>query len=282
MAKRIKINLMGGEEKIIELVGRLNADRVDFEIQRTGYTCKIIVPSENKDYFFSTSGGSKSFLFFSSKLKSEVKDQFYPDARNGINYYNFGAVGNLLPEMYCVDLNSAYLQSAFNEKMISEDCFTYGNKLSKNDRLKGFGSLATLKTIYSMTAGEVSNVKIVRSPTESVFFQTCKNVGKLLSEAVLIGDSFVFYWVDGIYVANLKDAELIADFFEAHHFPSKLEHLTDCKLSPNKTLLSYNKEGKRKIFTLPKKYSKLTDEKIIDFLTENDFGAETTIKNKIR
>lgn len=254
------------EFEILELMQTLQNSGDKFTAVRTGYTVKI--KSENfGDFLFSTDQPHKLFLFFLSKLKAEVKGKHFQVNKQEVFYYLFREISSVPEKMYLVDLNSAYLQALKNEGIISEDLFNYGSKLPKQDRLKGVGALATIKSIYEFEDGNFS-VSLKDSETASIFFYACKIIGDLLKAASRIFPSFIFFWVDGAYFSDFQEAQNARDFFELRGYPCKIELCESCKISDSGKSLIYKKDGKLKVFSLPNKSDKFTDEKIIQFLTK--------------
>ena len=86
----------------------------------------------------------------------------------------------------------------------------------------------------------------------------CKFVGDILTETkFLLGNNFLFFWVDGIYfLKNEKTEKVLRDIvslWEKKGFKCKKEILNNFYflISPNKYEIEYQKSGKLKRFNLP-------------------------------
>ena len=67
--------------------------------------------------------------------------------------------------------------------------------------------------------------------TKHLWFNICYELGKIMTESMKIAkDSFIFYWVDGIYVKDKPTAMKIKKFFEDNEFPSKLRKMRKTRI----------------------------------------------------
>lgn len=270
-----KIELKINEKQIQDLIKSLVNENRDFEVIRTGYTVRIKIPELKKQYFFSEKSGGKLFLCFYSKLKANVKGVQTGVKFKDIIYYKFNHLTDIPEKMYCCDLNSAYLQALFNAGIINESSFNFGSKIPKVDRLKGVGALATKKTITKYTGGKMHPLDLIKSEEENVFFFACYSIGKLLSELIKETPNFLFFWVDGIYFKTICDAYKARQFFSNYSFPSKIEYCENSKILPSGKYLTYRKGKNLKVFSIPQNENRITDEKIIEWITKkNIFGSE--------
>ena len=224
----------------------------------------------DKQYYFAEKDGGKLFLFFLSKLKSNVKGVETGIKFKDIMYYKFSALDEVPETMYCTDLNSAYLQALFNAGIINEDSYKFGEKIPKQDRLKGVGALATKKTLIKYSGGVMQTPEIIESENENIFWFACYQVGNLLKQLIPESPTFLFFWVDGIYFKTFCEAYKAKMFFSKFGYPSKIEFCLKAKKSENGKLLYYYKDDELKVFTLPQPEKRITDEKIINWMTDEN------------
>jgi len=112
-------------------------------------------------------------------------------------------VGERIEDLIYIDINGAYWQTAHNLGIINDALYVKGLEVNKVVRLAALGSLAKTKDIWKYDGKNLKKTETVRSPNENLWFAICKRVSDVMSEVVnAIGDDFVFYWVDGIYVKN--------------------------------------------------------------------------------
>ncbi len=67
--------------------------------------------------------------------------------------------------------------------------------------------------------------------TKHLWFNICHELGKVMTQAMhLAGDSFIFYWVDGIYLKDKPVAKEIEAFFKDNDFPCKFRPMKKVRL----------------------------------------------------
>ena|ERR1035437_5270953 len=125
-----------------------------------------------------------------------------------------------------LDLNSAYLNTAYRLNLISDEIYNKLLSCSKNIRLRALGSIATKKDIYSMENGSIAehtekkndllcNVwKLICSKTDETIYELIAENGK---------DSFVFYWFDNLFI-NRSQNEIRKDRFYKLKFPLDMDY----------------------------------------------------------
>jgi len=106
-----------------------------------------------------------------------------------------------LENVWEADITAAYYRAALNLGFISKELFDTCLKLRKCDRLRLMGSIATRKYNERYDNGELESSEIKKDELlRSAWFKICSYVDmamKTLKE--ILGELFLFYWVDGIY-----------------------------------------------------------------------------------
>jgi hypothetical protein len=137
------------------------------------------------------------------------------------------AVGEIIEDLIYVDINGAYWQTAHQLGIINDALYVKGLEVNKVVRLAALGSLAKTKDIWKYDGKDFKKTETIRSPNENLWFAICKRVSDVMIEVVnAIGDDFVFYWVDGIYIKNTPDvlSRVTSKFIEMG-YTSKFEKI---------------------------------------------------------
>lgn len=222
-----------------EQVKGLIKQRQNFEVIETTTSVKIKHYTRKRliEYWYLENTKSTYFLILLNKLKRDIKKrhEFVANAKyshniNDIKYFAFNANLNdfkhdagavyELKNVFEADISHAYYRAAyvlgFIEKETYEEIIT---KMTKKERLRLLGCIATVKTteIYKngvLTDG-YSNIKQPDTILyRTAWFKICHYIDTaLLNFKSILGDDFLFYWVDGIYfkhdplINNLKESE---------------------------------------------------------------------------
>ena len=142
-----------------------------------------------------------------------------------INRRNF-STGRGQYDCYEVDISSAYLYSAHLLGLISKKTFKRIATISKANRLRVLGSIAMRKLVvqYDASGREQSREWQYNAQLCNAWRHICRRVDMVMSEiADILGNAFLFYWVDGIYFLSTSDAarEIVREI-ERQGFKSKL------------------------------------------------------------
>lgn len=113
------------------------------------------------------------------------------------------AVGEEISDLVYIDINGAYWQTAHHLGIINDALYLQGLEINKVVRLAALGSLAKTKDVWKYDGKDLKKTETIRNPNENLWFAICKRVSDVMIEVVnKVGDDFVFYWVDGIYIKN--------------------------------------------------------------------------------
>lgn len=240
-------------------------EKKSFTVSETNYT-RIIKMDEVKYFFFDEDLSFKG-LSVMAKVKSEVnknsdkiKFVWSPDK---IKYavYNFNKLKPHRKIYNCIeiDIKSAYAYSFFNLGLISEDLFNEINKLRKTDRLKVLGSVATRKIITEYTRGTKREQKIVTNEnTRNCWFAATNLVDKVMGSCRKeIKNSFLFYFVDGIYIEpeRFGDVDTVCCIMDSFGFEFKIKNVHIATSAKN-NIAVFDNNKKRVFFTPIKKIRK--------------------------
>jgi len=192
-----------------------------------------------------------SDMNFIKKIKSHVKknkihlDSKFADNQVMPSDVKYVAV-NVVPENaryeHCgeVDINEAYWITAYKLGIIDKAIYDEGKKtngLAKGIRVASLGALAKKEVVYTYEKGELVGQEDKQSPLfQNLWFTICKHIGDVMTEvANVLGDDFLFYWVDGVYFKNpSKNKDIVQNIFAKHGYGS--DYL-------NVPLVEYNEQG---------------------------------------
>ena len=142
-----------------------------------------------------------------------------------INRHNF-TTGRGEYDCYEIDISSAYLYSAYLLGMISQRTFKRIKTISKTNRLRVLGSIAMRKLVvqYDASGREQSREWQYNAQLCNAWRHICRRVDMVMNEiADILGNSFLFYWVDGVFFLSTSDAarEIVCEI-ERQGFRAKL------------------------------------------------------------
>ena len=265
------IQVSGNPDNLIE---QLKNCKKDFKVSSTSNS--TMLEFDLSKYLYSDSHFSKKYLHYFQKLKKEVtkniqeKNIIVPDYQKS-KYFHFKEFeevtqGEILEFKNCIelDINKAYYVALYNLGYISKDFFNLCIELPKKIRLALVGTLATTKSILFYEDGVIKDHEIIKNDKlRNVFFHCVKVVDECLySFSYLAKESFIFYWVDGIYLKPYKDLKRHLKFIENKYnlqFSTDLkERVLILKTSEQCTNIGVFKDNKDyKIFSLPNIFIKV-------------------------
>jgi len=106
-----------------------------------------------------------------------------------------------------LDLNNAYARVLFNHKLINREMYQMMVRLPKPVRLITLGMLAKSYCEYTCNDSEMDEDEGVEYWRYSkyanlYFFAVQKTTEVMMTIKNILGDSFLFFWVDGVYMKN--------------------------------------------------------------------------------
>jgi hypothetical protein len=197
---------------------RLIANKESFIIKRTNVTTKFrFTEKKVADLIYS----SQRFSFKELNLFKEIRKEVRYNIENkklkipkytsaDIGYYLFSSnihkaheTGReVYDDVVEFDVRKAYYQAAYNLGYISQEFYLKCIELPKTTRLRLIGSIATSKSVYIYKKGVLQEIP---PPEEDevlryAWFHICKYIDECMRcIRQLMGQDFLFYWVDGIY-----------------------------------------------------------------------------------
>lgn len=185
-----------------------------------------------------------------------------------IQYVDIGIKppGSEFYDVYEVDVDEAYWKTALLKNVITQDLYDEGSKFKqepnltkdqlqykKNVRLIALGSLARKKSVYTFTGSRIVLSSIVRSDlTEMVWYAICKHIADLMQRLKdVAGESFLMYWVDGIYVRSKAVADKMSQIIESNGYTAKVKKIDKAEYTETKAIM-HDSTDESRTFNLPK------------------------------
>lgn len=156
------------------------------------------------------------------KIKSDLKDLPIPVDIRYIKYYqtNFKHEKLYADKIYQIDIKSCYASILRNSELITPETFEYIAALSKENRLASIGMLASKKNIFEFDeTGNVKEHTVIKSEYSDYFFYCVQETYRIMDECkYILGDDFLFIWVDAIYFSgNVEKAQSVMQYFADEH-----------------------------------------------------------------
>ena len=229
---------------------------VPFELTCSNYTTKIESDVLRRKFVY-TMQSNQTFAAF-AKIKKDVKEKPVPDVdKESLIYFEHDFKRSCtIDRVFNIDLKSAYASILYLDGFISADSYAYLGRLSKHDRLAAVGMLASRKHGFIFGRnGDVRSYEQKVSDLENFFFYAVKRTYEIMSTLrALIGNSYLFTWVDGIYFIPDMDALVRCEnYLRRIKFRYSEEILSDWIVSVESSAvrISFLKEGQPKVFNLP-------------------------------
>lgn len=257
----------------------------NFVLTSSNYTTQIEM-DEKKDKYVQTMQTNRTFACF-AKLKSNLKDKPVPDVDNTmVNYF----VHNFKKPIYIervtnIDIKSAYATILYNDNLINEDTFQYICKSAKKERLASVGMLAARKKIFTFKTGSVVDEQETVSEKSGFFFYAVKRTSEIMADIQKIcGKQYLYTWVDGIYYLPNSNIDFVASaYLRDNKFDFRIDRLEEFEVQfkHDCILVTFKKDGKRKIFNLP---LPITEFKriMIDSILQANRSTSNNINNHYR
>jgi len=247
---------------INSIINQLKRDKKPFEIRQTLYTKNVTT----KDTIFSHMSGSglkMHELGFISRVKKHcdlIPKNTIPDIdTQTIAYISQGSIqdGDTHRHIYEVDLNAAFWEFAYKRLYIDESLYYQGiDKVSKKARLISLGNLAKRTAIMKFDGKEFDRVQFEKSDTEGIFFDVSKMTADTMSNLqYMLGDDFLFYWCDAVFVKGAKALKRIKEYLECETLPYKVLNIETLEKQEHRIIVTEPIKGQR-IFTFNKPIKK--------------------------
>jgi len=243
----------------IDLLNRL---KMPFEVQNGTYTTTIITANGKTKYMMNTY--PIRVFQVANMIKRDVLKSPNAQAIIESKYFksNFGFSES--PKAYKakqvlnIDITAAYATCLIQCGLITEKTYEALKRLPKKDRLPCVGMLATSHTKYFYEDGVCVNVDSFRSNTAPVFFYIIDEINYVMQNIqFLLGDKYIFHWVDGIFFDFKTDPKIITmveEYLTEKGYQYKYEDVQNFKVESDdkKMILKMIKNGSPKQYTIGK------------------------------
>ncbi len=199
---------------------------------RTSGSSLYVESDAGKDYSCSRAISKKEIGFIhtvkqyikNNDIHKTVKPIIKESRYNRIQYFKYAKGLTDTGKIYEIDITKAYWNMALRLGIINAEIYEKGLTISKVARLATLGSLAKKTYSYRFDGKREVRLPVQKSDdTKHLWFNICHELGKVMDQARHIaGDSFIFYWVDGIYVTDKDVAHEIEEFFKDNDFPATM------------------------------------------------------------
>lgn len=229
----------------------LQDSKIPFELECSNYTIAISASDELQQKFVANMQSNRTFAAF-AKIKSNVKDKPVPliNKDDIVYFIHDFKQSSFISKVINIDLKSCYATVLFNDGMITEDTFKYLSRLNKQERLASVGMLASRKKKFSFSSNsDIYDFSEKVSPTSAFFFYAVKRTYEIMTDLRnIIGNSYLFTWVDGIYFSDETKVAECREYLAQINFKYTIDELKDFDLRvlDKKILLLFKKWDNKK------------------------------------
>lgn len=185
----------------------------NYKIISTNYS-KIYQTEKNK-YIFSGGYVGLGLINIMTKVKIDINKNLkegkfeLKDVRPEFFNYNHKAFDSEEGNFFYtseIDLNSAYLESAYYQKIISQPIYEKLKSVNKKTRLRALGAIATKKHIFTYENGNLVNKEYkTDQKLNKVWNMICKGCDEMIYSLIeLYKKQYLFYWFDNLFVNSIK------------------------------------------------------------------------------
>lgn len=227
----------------------------------SNYTATMSFKNENdvKIKFLSQSLNKRAFIG-AQLIKKDLREftanepELIDEER--LKYFHHNLQTIELDKVINIDLKNAYATVLFNDGFISEKTYAFLLTLPKKDRLASVGFLAYKKDVFEFNDGGLIDHSVEKGPNANVFHYCVRKTHLIMDNiSKILGDDFLFSWVDGIYFKDISEKTIkIVEYLESIQYKHTIDTLVNFKCSDHGRFLfvSFDKEGGKKIFNVPK------------------------------
>jgi hypothetical protein len=263
----------------------LKAMQQDFKISNSNYTTTIEI-NETKKKYITKEMHKKSFLAFNmikkdiNELNIDVDNILVNSGFTSKSIY-FDVKPMIIPfksdKVINIDIKNAYPSVLNLSKLITEKTYNYLKTLKKSQKLPALGMLASKKVNFYFKGGNVYKMDIDTSPYRDVFTYLVRYIDFMMASiSEIVGDKFVFFWVDGIYLkgdVSKEKLQEVFNFITGLGFQYHYEILRNFNLTrtEDKVNIEFEKEGKQKKFCFLDKNINREINRLIENLNKDFF-----------
>ena len=234
--------------------------KLNFVVKHSNYNTQII-GSEAILKFIQTEHPIRVFIAYNKIVKDLKESPKTVEILQGEwSTNNFDSRNGLKPAFYKkilnLDISSAYPYCLWINKLITQDTFNYLMNMPKTERLPAIGMIAKKSVWITYTGGKAQEWELKEGFYTNIFFYVIQQITDLMSWAAEIaGDSFLFYWVDGIFLKptiSKKKLDEITRIFSEQGYYFKYEKVENCNIvrDGDKLLINMIKNGEEKPYQM--------------------------------
>ena len=262
MTKIKKIKSLRNEESFNTKLEFMKGQKLNFQLLLSNYTSELICPSVPALNFQMVSSVQSNRAFIGNKVilrdLREWSGNEIPNVnKEAVKYFDSSDTIEKLGDyfqLYNIDLKSAYLKILFNNYFIQKKTFDYIMSFTKKERLVCVGMLASSKRKFYFIEGENTGHEILKKNTEGLFYYCVQETYKIIDNIKqLIGNDFVFSWVDSVYFLNIENKEKIESYLKSINFENSFKVLENVNLikKKNSYLIKYGYNEEKNFFNIP-------------------------------
>ncbi len=203
------------EKNVNELINFYKGIGMPFKLRVSNFT--IFFESEFECIHYIKFPRGKRFFAAYQKIKSNLNGMPIYINDNYIRYYNTGFIHDnfYADKIFQVDINSCYASILQNNGLITKETYQYLNTLPKDERLSSVGMMASKKNIFEFdNKGKIIKHEVQKSLYSDYFFYCVQETFKIMQECKnLLGNDYLFSWVDAIYFTNENNKDIVMNFF---------------------------------------------------------------------
>jgi hypothetical protein len=235
---------------------------LEFQEHLTNYTSKLVTGVPTLDVHILNKGQNVKIFATYAKIKNEVKNipkELIPNLRpEDCQFFGTSSKIKVGHEgtVFNIDIKSAYLTALFNLGYIGKELFEeISTKCTKEERLVSIGMLGSETFIFRYFGELLEDVEIKQNEYRGIFFDCVKYTDQIMGDLIkIIGDSYLFFWVDGIYFKDESKIPEIKKYLENQKMCFSMDVLNNFSVGLNKKgkyTVNFEKDGEKKVFLLP-------------------------------
>ncbi len=212
-----------------EIIFNFKRKGVPYTLEQTMFTIKINSKFGEMNFVLKNNLIRPTDLGFIGLVKRycESKNFSINVDRKKIEYIHDGKLKKsyaLKDELFEIDLTGAFWEFAYEKKRISKDIYERGLDVPKKVRLIALGNLAKRTLNLEFDGEKYINHFYTRSVlTESIFFEAAYLTDLLMRKLIILSNkSFLFYWVDAIFVQGKEAMQEIVNFLNDENVKHKV------------------------------------------------------------
>lgn len=158
--------------------------------------------------------------------------------------------GECFDNCFCIDINSAYWDSALMQGFIDDKIYKEGLTKDKRIRLACLGTFAKVISTIEFNGEKEVFLDDILPTHPHVFFNSANMIFKAMDECKKrLGKEFLFYWTDCVYVSSESARDKVYAILEKSGFKYKTETASRIVFT-SKSINVNDKGGKDKKYAL--------------------------------